>query len=201
MQHRCGLVDRTRRWALALRPEHHPRSDQSGHVEQPACRTRCPKEPHAQRSWHLQRSPPAQSEDLPSEVWWPRLSPTTSGSFNAERSSIAGFDDCAALDDCARRWRHGGFERCRRRAREKSEKDDEQVPRNTGATQSWAQKHSFQSLPVPGRSGRHSGPREPQPLQLKLIQPPNLGCLSPSRCDRNGVCAVRFIMPHAHRTP
>jgi hypothetical protein len=26
-----------RRWALALRPEHHPRSDQSGHVEQPAC--------------------------------------------------------------------------------------------------------------------------------------------------------------------
>ena len=38
------------------------------HVEQPACRTRCPKEPHAQRSWHLQRSPPAQSEDLPPEV-------------------------------------------------------------------------------------------------------------------------------------
>ena len=28
------------------------------HVEQPACRTRCPKEPHAQRSWQLQRSPP-----------------------------------------------------------------------------------------------------------------------------------------------
>ena len=53
-------------WALALRPEHHPRSDQSGHVEQPACGTRCPKEPPAQRScWHLQRSPPAQSEDLP----------------------------------------------------------------------------------------------------------------------------------------
>ena len=60
---------RTRRWALALRPEHHPRSDQSGHVEQPACGTRCPKEPHAQRSWHLQRSPPAQSEDLPPEEW------------------------------------------------------------------------------------------------------------------------------------
>jgi hypothetical protein len=34
-----------------------------------ACRTRCPKEPHAQRSWHLQRSPPVQSEDLPPEVW------------------------------------------------------------------------------------------------------------------------------------
>jgi hypothetical protein len=64
----------TRRWALALRPKHHPRSDQSGHVEQPACRTRCPKEPHAQRSWHLQRSPPAQSEDLPPEVWLPTLS-------------------------------------------------------------------------------------------------------------------------------
>ena len=54
---RCGRVlfeaefTSTRRWALALRPEHHPRSDQSGHVEQPACRTRCPKEPHAQRSW------------------------------------------------------------------------------------------------------------------------------------------------------
>ena len=42
--------------------------------EQPACRTRCPKEPHAQRSWHLQRSPPAQSEDLPPEVWLPTLS-------------------------------------------------------------------------------------------------------------------------------
>ena len=26
---------RARRWALALRPEHHPGSDQSGHVEQP----------------------------------------------------------------------------------------------------------------------------------------------------------------------
>ena len=49
--------------------KHHPRSDQSGHVEQPACRTRCPKEPHAQRSWHLQRSLPAQSEDLRTEVW------------------------------------------------------------------------------------------------------------------------------------
>ena len=31
--------------------------------------TRCPKEPHAQRSWHLQRSLPAQSEDLRTEVW------------------------------------------------------------------------------------------------------------------------------------
>jgi hypothetical protein len=30
--------------------------------------------PHAQRSWHLQRSPPAQSEDLPPEVWLPTLS-------------------------------------------------------------------------------------------------------------------------------
>jgi len=57
-------LSKTGRWALALRPEHHPRSDQSGHVEQPACRTRCPKEPHAQRSWHLQWSLPAQSEDL-----------------------------------------------------------------------------------------------------------------------------------------
>jgi len=64
----------SRRWALALRPEHHPGSDQPGHVEQPACRTRCPKEPHAQRSWHLQRSPPVQSEDLPPEVWLPSLS-------------------------------------------------------------------------------------------------------------------------------
>ena len=65
----CSPFPRPRRWALALRPEHHPRSDQSGHVEQPACRTRCPKEPHAQRSWHLQRSLPAQSEDLRTEVW------------------------------------------------------------------------------------------------------------------------------------
>ena len=62
-------LSKTGRWALALRPEHHPRSDQSGHVEQPACRTRCPKEPHAQRSWHLQQSLPAQSEDLRTEVW------------------------------------------------------------------------------------------------------------------------------------
>jgi hypothetical protein len=80
VQHRCGRVQAkftsTRRWALVLRPEHHPRSDQSGHVEQPACRTRCPKEPHAQRSsWHLQRHrQPAQSEDLPPEVWLPTLS-------------------------------------------------------------------------------------------------------------------------------
>jgi hypothetical protein len=65
----CSPFPRPRHWALALRPEHHPRSDQSGHVEQPACRTRCPKEPHAQRSWHLQRSLPAQSEDLRTEVW------------------------------------------------------------------------------------------------------------------------------------
>ena len=65
----CSPFPRPRRWALALRPEHHPRSDQSGHAEQPACRTPCPKELHAQRSWHLQRSPPAQSEDLPPEVW------------------------------------------------------------------------------------------------------------------------------------
>jgi hypothetical protein len=35
-----------------------------GAASNPACRTRCPKEPHAQRSWHLQRSLPAQSEDL-----------------------------------------------------------------------------------------------------------------------------------------
>ena len=41
----AGFRPRTRRWALALRPEHHPGSDQSGHVEQPACGTRCPKEP------------------------------------------------------------------------------------------------------------------------------------------------------------
>ena len=45
------------------------------HAEQPACSTRCPKEPHAylphaQRSWHLQRSPPAQSEGLRTEVWF-----------------------------------------------------------------------------------------------------------------------------------
>ena len=30
---------------------------------------RTPKEPHAQRSWHLQWSLPAQSEDLRTEVW------------------------------------------------------------------------------------------------------------------------------------
>jgi hypothetical protein len=40
-----------------------------GAASNPACRTRCPKEPHAQRSWHLQRSLPAQSEDLRTEAW------------------------------------------------------------------------------------------------------------------------------------
>ena len=43
LQHRCGRVQAeftsTRRWALALRPEHHPGSDQSGHAEQPAAVT------------------------------------------------------------------------------------------------------------------------------------------------------------------
>ena len=61
-------------------------SDQSGHVEQPACRTRCLKEPHAQRSWHLQRSPPAQS-DLPPGVVG-RVSPKTRGSPNAVQSRV-----------------------------------------------------------------------------------------------------------------
>ena len=32
------------------------------------------QEPHAQRSWQVQPSPPAQSEDLPPEVWLPSLS-------------------------------------------------------------------------------------------------------------------------------
>jgi len=40
LQHRCGRVQAsftsTRRWALALRPEHHPGSDQPGHVEEHA---------------------------------------------------------------------------------------------------------------------------------------------------------------------
>ena len=37
--------------------------------------TLCPKEPHAQRSWHLTAvTPPVQSEDLPPEVWLPTLS-------------------------------------------------------------------------------------------------------------------------------
>ena len=65
----AGFRPRTRRWALALRPEHHPRSDQSGHTERSGRSACLPKEPHAQRSWHLQRSPPAQSEDLPPEEW------------------------------------------------------------------------------------------------------------------------------------
>ena len=57
--------------------------------------TRCPKEPHAQRSWHLQRSLPAQSEDLRTEVRSVhgsvvgRVSPTTSGSSNAAQCSLA----------------------------------------------------------------------------------------------------------------
>ena len=68
-------LSNTGRWALALRPEHHPRSDQSGHVEQPACRIHCPKEPHAQRSWHLQRS-----WRICHQKCGCRLSPTTSTS-------------------------------------------------------------------------------------------------------------------------
>ena len=83
-------LSKTGRWALALRPEHHPRSDQSGHVEQPACRTRCPKEPHAQRSWHLQRSLPAQSEDLRTEVWL--------AESLRRRGARRGASDCAALE-------------------------------------------------------------------------------------------------------
>ena len=117
---RCGRVQAeftsTRRWALALRPEHHPRSDQSGHIEQPACRTRCPKEPHAQRSWHLQRSPPAQSEDLPPEVWLPTLSvPTTSGSSTVIRRAIAAA--CSSTSVGGRNSKHVaevGGRHCRR---------------------------------------------------------------------------------------
>jgi hypothetical protein len=56
--------------------------------------TRCPKEPHAQRSWPTFRfsgqvTLPAQSEDLRTEVWLyvvGRVSPTTSGSSNAVQS-------------------------------------------------------------------------------------------------------------------
>jgi len=89
----CSPFPRPRRWALALRPEHHPRSDQSGHVEQPACRTRCPKEPHAQRSWHLQRSLPAQSEDLRTEVWL--------AESLRRRGARRGASDCVTLDETA----------------------------------------------------------------------------------------------------
>jgi hypothetical protein len=79
LQHRCGRVQAeftSTHTTLGSRPAPGtPSAKRSvGHVEQPACRTRCPKEPHAQRSWHLQRSPPAQSEDPPPEVWLPTLS-------------------------------------------------------------------------------------------------------------------------------
>ena len=94
----CSPFPRPRRWALALRPEHHPRSDQSGHVEQPACRTRCPKEPHAQRGWHLQRSLPAQSEDLRTEVWLAeslrRRAPRPTPSSHSGSSTSSWFTSC-----------------------------------------------------------------------------------------------------------
>ena len=71
------------------------RGSRPAHVEQPACSTRCPKEPHEQRSWHLQRSPPAQSEDLPPEVWLAeslrrraaRPTPRNRACFSTSRSS------------------------------------------------------------------------------------------------------------------
>ena len=74
--------------ALALRPEHHPGSDQSGHAEQPTqhvCSTRCPKEPHAQRSWHLQ---PFSGGSANREVWLAESldKTTTSGPSNAAQS-------------------------------------------------------------------------------------------------------------------
>jgi len=71
---RCSRLSWARRWALARCLEHHPGSDQPGHTERSASSACLPKEPHAQRSWQLQRSPPVQSEDLPPEVWLPSLS-------------------------------------------------------------------------------------------------------------------------------
>ena len=49
---------------------------------------RCPEEPHAQRSWHLQRSPPAQSEDLPPEEWLAESLSDDERSSNAAQSRV-----------------------------------------------------------------------------------------------------------------
>ena len=61
-------------------PEHHPGSDQPGLAERSAGSACLPKEPHAQRSWHLQRSRPAQPEASVTRSVVDLVSPTTSGS-------------------------------------------------------------------------------------------------------------------------
>jgi hypothetical protein len=119
LQHRCGRVQAEfTSTTLGSRPAPGTPSAKRSvgtHREQPACRTRCPKEPHAQRSWHLQRSPPAQSEDLPPEVWLPTLSvPTTSGSSTVRRAIAAA---CSSTSVGGRNSKHVaevGGRHCRR---------------------------------------------------------------------------------------
>ena len=73
--HAAAMLAFARRWALALRPEHHPRSDPSGHVEQPACRTRAVRRNRTRSaagtfSGHRQRS----RRTCHQRCGWPTLS-------------------------------------------------------------------------------------------------------------------------------
>ena len=68
---------RARRWALALRPEHHPRNRERSVGTRRAASMQDTLSEGTARAAQLAPSAvtaPAQSEDLPSEVWWPTLS-------------------------------------------------------------------------------------------------------------------------------
>ena len=72
-------------------PEHLLGSDRPGHAEPRAVGSRCPEYPHAPRSGHLHRSPPAQSEASAARIVIGRLSPKMSGSSRSTR--ITTLDD------------------------------------------------------------------------------------------------------------
>ena len=72
-------------------PEHLLGSDRPGHAEPRAVGSRCPEYPHAPRSGHLHRSPPAQSEASATRIVIGRLSPKMSGSSRSTR--ITTLDD------------------------------------------------------------------------------------------------------------
>ena len=99
--HDAGWVQKqSRRWSLALRPEHHPRSDQSGHVYRAAnlqdSRTTLSEDPRTRSaarsaagtfSGHRQRS-----RRICHQKCGCRVSPSTSGSLRSTRDR----KDCGA---------------------------------------------------------------------------------------------------------
>ena len=72
-------------------PEHLSGSDRPGHAEPRAVGSCCREYPHAQRSGHLHRAPPAQSEASATRIVIGRLSPKMSGSSRSTR--ITTLDD------------------------------------------------------------------------------------------------------------